>query len=480
VHFKPRLEALEDRTVPTITFDGPAPAFFGTSPPIGFEVFSPSAGTGFANWPEGVALVNSTINVTSDDGPFAVTLSAPQLPTGITETVDGTAVGSSPFTSPSSSSHTITFSGAPAQGTATSLPSLGKYSADFSATSSTVAKESVSLHMVLNVVPFVPPPIIFSPGNLLDDGSYDQLIQATVGQFFRVTVTAATATGTPTPISYSSLRTSTPTGNGVDVQFNGNTVTISGTPTANSSGSSKYFDEFYFSASGSGSFNTDHVLLAVQPASPVSSPTFYWQRTSASPIVDPTSRPGPGLQAINTYSSGGVTSSLVLSKSPDRAVFSYVDSNLTPSASASLTMDWSGAPPAIILPGQTFTILEHASGTFNNFPSLGQWGASVIARALTPTEQGSNLLDATYSGGQGISDAGTPEEVAASFTAPTDAVTRIGNTIFFANDHISIEESGSSASAGRGEFFSNTITFWSMERLPGCPRSPVPTTLLSR
>jgi hypothetical protein len=169
--------------------------------------------------------------------------------------------------------------------------------------------------------------------------------------------------------------------------------------------------------------------------------SFYWQRTTNSPIVDPTRFQPPyiGVLAINNVDSGGVKVRLALTPSPDHAVYSYKDSNTTPVQSETITMDWSGAPD-IILPGQKFTIHEKASGTFNNMNPAG--GAFVVAAALTGDPGGRNPLDATYSGAEGLPSEGGPESVDASFTPPTSAVTNFGSNIHFANKIISIEERG--------------------------------------
>jgi hypothetical protein len=241
VNLRPRLEALEDRVVPTFLFHITGDI---AGQPLSYDG---SGGPLFETYREGLP-VNETVTVENDNGlPFTVSVSTPPFnppvtgwPPGVTAQVNG---------------NVVTISGTPAPGTAGGY--YAGLDADFPGDSAHAAERDGLAYRIA----VLPPLISFSPGTAVGTG-IDKSFTGTgtfpVGVASSLTVTASGGEpGSPPTVSFDSPATSLPPG--ISVQVSGSTATLSGTPDPGTAG----VYSLGFSASSGQETNTDRFILTV-------------------------------------------------------------------------------------------------------------------------------------------------------------------------------------------------------------------------
>jgi hypothetical protein len=259
VPFRPRLEALEDRVVPTITITGSGSS--GMTPlPLNGVLASDTGKTSqiqqvFTTWVVGTP-VNLTLTITSDSGPFTVAAGSLHVPDGVTVSGGGSNLtntgGRDLFFN--QSTFTLTISGTPTdQGDGGGFALIDPEAFNTKDDASLDIQPSINLPQA---------PISFSPGTVTASGTYKSTVAETEGVSNTVTITANASSGpTPTMTALNPNFTLA----GVSIVVSGNTVTFSGAPNLGTAG---VYTLSFEAANGVGD-NIDVVTLSVGAAPPV-------------------------------------------------------------------------------------------------------------------------------------------------------------------------------------------------------------------
>ncbi len=220
--------------------------------------------------------------------------------------------------------------------------------------------------------------------------------------------------------------------------------------------------------------------------------SFYWKLESGDPVVDPTKAQKantynvnvPDLQGTGTINA---VSSLVITSSPDHSVYTYTATdaaNPSNDQNNTLNCDWSGAPPQMILPGQSFNVQANATANFSPDGIVFSAAPDVVCVASPLDLQGGVDLSTARTGTflQTTATGPQTQQVTYTFTAPTTISSPTG--LFNQtqeNDYILIHEEGfrAAGNAATQDYPDYFTYFYDLVQSAPPPPPPTPPTVSS-